>query len=66
MSLLVFFPMYVCNSYHDLLMMTIILDDIAIWNVNYVNSCCIIREISKKGVINLLKNAALHEKVGTL
>ena len=37
----------VCNGYHDVLMMSIILSDIAILNINDADYCCIISGISK-------------------
>ena len=47
-------------------MMSINLRDIAILNINVSDYCCIISLISKKEGINLLQNADLTEKGGTL
>ena len=47
------FQTYVCNGYHDLLMMSTNLDDIAVLNIKGVDSCCIISGISKSEAINL-------------
>ena len=51
------FQVYVCNGYHDLLMMTKFinddLSDIAICGDDY---CCNINEISKSDAVNLVYN----------
>ena len=57
--------MYVCNRPHDLLMMSMNLSNMTILNINGSDYHCIIRLISKKEVVNLLKNADLTEKSGT-
>ena len=44
----------VCNRYHDLLMISINLSDIAILNIKGADYCCIISLISKNEAINLL------------
>ena len=49
------FQTYACNSCHDLLMMFINFDDIAILNINGVDYCCNINGISKSEAVNLLK-----------
>ena len=49
----------VCNGRHDVLMMPINLNDIAILNIRDVGYRCIINEISKTDAINLLQNADL-------
>ena len=49
-----------CNRCHDLLMMSINLNDIAILNIK--GYCCIISLISKNEAINLIQNADLTEK----
>ena len=54
------------NSCHDLLMMSVNLSDIAIWNIKGTDYCCIISWISKNEAINLLQNADLTEISGTL
>ena len=47
-------------------MMSINLSDIAILNIKGTDHCCIITLISKDDAINLLQNAELTEKSGTL
>ena len=42
------------------------LSDIAIWNIKGSDYCCIISLIIKNDAVNLLKNADLTEKSGTL
>ena len=54
----------VCNRYHDLLMVSMNLNDIL--NIKGSNFCCIISLISKNEAIRLLLNADLTEKSGTL
>ena len=44
----------VCNRYHDLLMMSMNLSDIAILNIKSLDYCCIIRGIRKNKAINLI------------
>ena len=56
----------VCNRCHDLLMMSINLSDIAILNIKGSDCDCIISLISKNEAINLMQNADLTEKSGTL
>ena len=56
----------VCNRCHDLLMMSINLSDIAILNIKGSDCHCIISLISKNEAINLMQNADLTEKSGTL
>ena len=41
------FETYVCNGCHDLLMMSVNLNDIAILHMNSFEYCCIISRISK-------------------
>ena len=53
-----------CNRCHDLLMMSINLNDIAILNIK--GYCYIISLISKNEAINLIQNADLTEKSGAL
>ena len=53
-----------CNRCHDLLMMSINLNDIAILNIK--GYCCIISLISKNEAINLIQSADLTEKSGAL
>ena len=47
-------------------MMSVNLSDIAILNIKVSDYCCIISLISKNEAINLLQNANLTEKGGTL
>ena len=56
----------VCNRCHDLLMMFMNLSNIAILNIEVSDYRCIISLISKNEAINLLQNADLTEKSGTL
>ena len=56
----------VCNRCHDLLMMFMNLSNIAILNIDISDYRCIISLISKYEAINLLQNADLTEKSGTL
>ena len=56
----------VCNRFHDLLMMSVNLTDIAISNIKGSDYCYIISLISKNESMNLLENADLNEKSGTL
>ena len=56
----------VCNRSHDLLMMSINLSGIAILNIKGSDYRYIIKLICKNGAINLIQNADLTEKSGTL
>ena len=56
----------VCNKYQDLLMLSVNLSDSAILNIKVSNYHCFIRLISKNEAINLLQNADLTEKSGSL
>ena len=56
----------VCNACHDVLMMSVNLDNIAILNIQGVDYCCIINRISKSDAVNLLQNADLTKNSGTL
>ena len=56
----------VSNRYHDLLMMSVNFSDIAILNIKGSDYRCIISLISKNEAINLMQNADLTEKGGTL
>ena len=56
----------VCNGYHDALMMSMNLNDIAILSVHGIDYCCIINGIGKSGAMGLLKNSSLNQKRGTL
>ena len=57
------FQPYVCNSCHDLLMMSMNLSNIAILNIKGSNYHCIISRISKSEAIKLLQNIDFTEKV---
>ena len=56
----------VCNGCHDVLVMSMKLSNITILNINGVDYQCIIKGIGKSEAINLLRNADLAEKSGTL
>ena len=51
---------------HDFLMMSMNLSDIVILNNKGSDYCCIISSISKNEAINLMPNADLSKKSGTL
>ena len=59
------FQTYVCNGCHDLLMMSLYFDDIAILNINGVDYRCVISGISKSEVVTLLRYVDLTEKSWT-
>ena len=59
------FQPHVCNSCHDLLMMSMNLSEIAILMIED-DYHCIISRISKSDAIKLLRNIDLTEKSGTL
>ena len=56
----------VCNRCHDLLMMSVKLCAIAILNIKGSDYCYIISLINKNEAINLMQNADLTKKSGTL
>ena len=56
------FQRYVCNGCHDVLMMSVNINSIAIFNIYGLNYHCTVNGISKSKTINLLKNADLSEK----
>ena len=62
LSLLVFlnkgfkFQTYVCNRCHDLLMLSMNLNNIAIFKIKNADYRCIITETRKSEAINLIKN----------
>ena len=56
----------VCNRWHDLLMMSMNLSNMAILNIKGSDYCFIISLISKSEAINLTQNADLTEKSGIL
>ena len=53
------FQLDVCKGCHDVLMMPIKLNDIAILNIRGVDYRCIINRISKNDAVNLLQSADL-------
>ena len=55
------FQSYVCNEFHDLLVMSMNISDIAILNIKVSDYCCIISGISKSNAINLMQNIDLTE-----
>ena len=60
------FQRNVCNTCHDLLMISMNLSDIAILNIKGSDYRCVIRLISKNEAVNLMQNADLTEKSRTL
>ena len=56
----------VCKRYHDLLMISINLNNIAILNIEGSDYYCIISLITKNEAVNLLQNADLTENSGTI
>ena len=60
------FQSNVCNKCHDLLMMSINLNNIAILQIKGSDYRCIISLISQDEALNLIENADLTEKSGTL
>ena len=52
----------VWNRFHDLLMMSMNLSNIATLNIKGSDYCCIISRIRKSEAINLLQNTDLTEK----
>ena len=72
LALLVFFEKgfkfqsSVCNGCHDVLIMFVNINSVAISIIHSVDICCIIVRISKSEAINLSKNADFREKSGSL
>ena len=64
LSLLLFF--YVCNGYHDILMMSVNLNDVAILNIKAADYCGIISGIRQIDAVDVLQNANLTKKRGIL
>ena len=56
----------ICNKCHDLLMMPMDLNAIAVLNIKSADYCCFISRISKNESINLIQNANSREKKGIL
>ena len=52
----------VCNSCHDLTMLSVNISDIAIIIVNNVDYPCIIQNISKSEALKLSKNSVLEDR----
>ena len=60
------FQQYICNSCHDLVMMSMNLSDIAISNIKGSDYRCIISGISKSEALNSIQNIDLTGKSRTL
>ena len=60
------FQSYICNRYHDLLMISMNLGVIVILKVKNAEYCCIISRTSKSEGISLMQSLNLAEKFGTL
>ena len=52
---------YICNVFHNVLMMSVNLNDIAILNKSDVDYLCIRNGFNKRDAVNLLQNADLNE-----
>ena len=57
---------YVSTGYHDVLMMSMNISNIAILYIQGANCCCFSIGVSKSEAVNLLHKADLNEKSGTL
>ena len=53
------FQLDVYNGYHDLLVMSMNLSDIAILSIHGTNCCCIVSRINKNEGVNLMQNMYL-------
>ena len=53
---------YVFNGCHDLTMLIVNISDTAISTVKNVDYCCIIHNISKFEVVNLLENSVFQDR----
>ena len=60
------FQTHVYNGYHNLLMISMNISDIAILNIKSADYCCIISRISNSESKNLMQNIDLTEKSWTL
>ena len=60
------FQSNVCNRPHDLLMMSMNLNDIVTLNIKDSDYCCIISLITKNEAINVMQNADWTKKSGIL
>ena len=56
------FQTNICNGCHDILMVTININDIAISSIHDADYHCFVSGISKNDAVNLLQNAYLTEK----
>ena len=56
------FQNYICNSGHDLTVLSVNISDIAIITVKIVDYRCIIHSISKSEAINLSKNSDFKDR----
>ena len=56
------FQLNACNRFYDLLMMSMNLSDIIIWNIKHSDYHCIISLISKNEALNLMYNSDVTEK----
>ena len=52
----------VCNSCHDLTMLSVNISDIAIITIKNADYRCIIHNITKSEAINLLENSVLEDR----
>ena len=59
------FQSYTCNKCHDLVMMSMILNNIAILNIKDTGYCCIVSGISQNKAMKFMQNIDLNEKSGT-
>ena len=57
------FEPHVCNKYHDVLMVSYKLKNIAIINVKGIDYRCILWGISKNGASNIFDNSVLKDLV---
>ena len=60
------FELYFCNGFHDVLMMSDNLKNIAILNISCADNCCIINRYRKSDAINLLQSVDLTKVRGAL
>ena len=54
------FQDYICNDYHNLTILSVNINEIAILTATDVDYCCIIHNIRQYEAINLLKNSLLE------
>ena len=52
----------VCNGCHDLLMMSPVINNIAIITIEGVDCCCIIYGVSKSDIIYLTENYVVNDR----